>query len=154
MPNWIEGTLKLRGKSEDLKKFFDNAIKPCFSFNPEYQKREDFIVCHYAEYNEVEIKKDAWIEDARRAFVSQNCYIFWDQTYATVCIPVKQAWEFTAANWQKISQKYNLDVRLYGFEQGMEICQEIEIIGGEITFNHDIKYDDWDWECPMPRMGG
>ena len=28
MPNWIEGTLKLRGSKEKLKKFFDNAIKP------------------------------------------------------------------------------------------------------------------------------
>jgi hypothetical protein len=26
MPNWIEGTLKLRGRSGDLKAFFDDAI--------------------------------------------------------------------------------------------------------------------------------
>ena len=27
MPNWIEGTMKLRGKREDIKRFLDNEIE-------------------------------------------------------------------------------------------------------------------------------
>lgn len=154
MPNWIEGTLKLRGNSEDLKRFFDNAIQPCHSYNPNLQKREDFITCRYGELNEVIIKEDAWIENTRRAFVNKDCYVYWEKKYETVCIPIRQAWAFVAENWQEISEQYNLDVRLYGFECGMEFCQEVEIIDGEITINDEIRYDDWDWECPMPRMGG
>lgn len=157
MPNWIEGTLKLRGSSENLKRFFDNAIQPCFSYNPKMQKREDFITCNYGEdneFNEVNIKSDAYIENTSRAFVDHECYIYWEKEYTTVCIPIRQAWCFVTEEWVEISKKYNLDVRLYGFEQGMEFCKEVEIIDGEVTMDNKIKYNDWDWECPMPRMGG
>ena len=160
MPNWIEGTLKLRGKSDDIKRFFDNAIQTPSTCNPDRQKRECFISCdcgqESGEWNSVSIKEDAWIEDTRRAFVNDDCYIDWENVNddVTVCIPIRQAWDFVAENWKDISKKYNLDVRLYGFECGMEFCQEVEVIDGEITINNEIKYDDWDWECPMPRMGG
>lgn len=157
MPNWIEGTLKLRGSSENLKRFFDNAVQPCFSYNPKMQKREDFITCDYGEdneFNEVSIESDAYIENTSRAFVVRECYIYWEKAYETVCIPIRQAWCFVAEEWAEISKKYNLDVRLYGFEQGMEFCQEVEIIDGKVTMDNKIRYDDWDWECPMPRMGG
>lgn len=158
MPNWIEGALKLRGKNENLKMFFNVAIQPCVSFNPERQKREDFISCDYGhkegEWNLVSIKKDAWIEGTQRAFVNEDCYIEWDDEYPTLCIPIRQAWAFVPENWRDISAKYNVDVRLYGFECGMEFCQEVEVIDGEITINNEIKYDDWKWECPMPRLGG
>lgn len=154
MPNWIAGTLKLRGNSENLKMFFDNAIQPCHSYNPNMQKREDFITCNYGEYNEVKLMLDAWIEGTRRAFVNSECYVYWEKAYDTVCIPIRQAWEFVTENWEEISKKYDLDVRLYGFEQGMEFCQEVEIIDGKATMDNKIEYDDWDWECPMPRMGG
>jgi len=143
MPNWIEGTLKLRGSSENLKRFFDNAIQPpCYT-------------CYYdGEFNEVKIMPDAWIKGTSRAFVNDECYIYWEKAYETVCIPIRQAWCFVAEEWAEISKKYNLDVRLYGFEQGMEFCQEVEIIDGKVTMDNKIRYDDWDWECPMPRMGG
>ncbi len=141
MPNWIEGTLKLRGSNENLKRFFDNAV----------QSRS----CHYdEEFNEVELMEDTWIKDTKRAFVNGECYIYWEKEYATVCIPIMQAWCFVTEEWVEISKQYNLDVRLYGFEQGMEFCQEVEIIDGKVTMDNNIRYDDWDWECPMPRMGG
>ena len=154
MPNWIDGTLKLRGNSENLKKFFDNAIQPCYSCNPNMQKREDYLTCNYGEYNEVKIMPDARIKGTRRAFVNGECLVEWEKAYATVCIPIRQAWVFVTENWVEISKQYNLDVRLYGFEQGMEFCQEVEIIDGKVTMDNKIKYNDWDWECPMPRMGG
>lgn len=155
MPNWIEGTLKLRGNSEDLKRFFDNAIQPCASCNPKMQKREDFIKCDYEGGDcVVSLKRDAWVSGTRRAFVAEGCDVYWNKSYDTVCIPIRQAWAFVPENWEEISKKYNIDVRLYGFECGMEFCQEVEIVAGKLTMDNEIKYDDWDWECPMPRMGG
>lgn len=159
MPNWIEGTLKLRGKVDDLRRFFDTAIQPCTisNTNPEPQKREAFIVCTYNDqYNEIEMKEDAYIEGTRRAFVNDNCYVYFedDNENVTVCFPIRQAWAFVTENWKELSKKYNLDIRLYGFERGMEFCQEVEVINGEITIDKVVEYDDWDWECPMSLMGG
>lgn len=155
MPNWIEGTLKLRGNSEDLKRFFDSAIQPCASHNPKMQKREDFIKCDYEGGDcVVSLKRDAWVSGTARAFVAEECDVYWNKSYDTVCIPIRQAWVFVPENWEEISKKYNIDVRLYGFECGMEFCQELEIIAGKLTMDNEIKYADWDWECPMPLMGG
>lgn len=155
MPNWIEGTLKLRGESKDLKRFFDTGVQqPSYHFRDSL-KKEDFIKCDYCDGdNLVEIKEDAWIEGTQRAFVNEDCFVEFGDGCETVCIPIRQAWTFVAENWKNISEKYDLDVRLYGFEKGMEFSKEVEVIDGEITIDNEIKYEDWDWDCPMPLMGG
>lgn len=145
MPNWIEGTLKLRGKREYLEKFFETAIQP----------REDFITSRYKDdWTEFDIRKNAYIKGTRRAFIKDDCFAEIEDEEATICLPIKQAWSFDINDWKDVSRKYNLDVRLYGFEMGMEFCQEIEIINGTVTIDTEITYDDWRWECPMPLMGG
>ena len=155
MPNWIEGTLKLRGESKDLKGFFDTVVQPPACYFREPYKKEDFIKCEYGdEDNLVEMKEDAWIEGTQRAFVNEDCFVEFGDGFETVCIPIRQAWTFVAENWKNISEKYNLDVRLYGFERGMEFSKEVEVIDGKITIDNEKKYEDWDWDCPMPLMGG
>jgi hypothetical protein len=158
MANWIEGTLKLRGSSENLKAFFEDAILPCASKKERYNK-DDFITFHLADdWYDVDIRHDAWIKGTQRAFVNDDCSIEVEvedgYDSVTVCLPIRQAWSFEADDWKNISDTYNLDVRLYGFERGMEFCQEVEVVGGQITMDRKINYDDWKWECPMPNMGG
>ena len=158
MPNWIEGTIKLRGQSENLKRFFKEGLAPS-SYLGRTKPYEDFVKCDFDRaYCEVTIKNEPHIVGTRRAFV-QDTYVYWDNSYETIVMPIKQAWAFITNDydekaWLDISKKYDLDIRLYGFECGMEFCQEIEIIGGEVTIDNDIKYDDWYWECPMPHLGG
>lgn len=155
MPNWIEGTLKLRGKRADLEKFFETAIHPSSNFREEKPPREKFITSRYEEdYTVFDIAKNAWIEGTRRAFINDDCVTEIEDEEAIVCLPIRQAWSFDTDNWKDISKKYNLDVRLFGFEMGMQFCQEIEVINGTVTIDKDITYDDWNWECPMPLMGG
>lgn len=36
----------------------------------------------------------------------------------------------------------------------MEFAQEVEILRGELVKDEEIKYDDWEWECPMAYLGG
>lgn len=155
MPNWTEGTLKLRGKRENLERFFETAIQPSSNFKEETPPREKFITSQYADdYTVFDIKKDAWIEGTRRAFINDDCFAEIEDETATICLPIRQAWSFDTDDWKDISKKYNLDVRLFGFERGTEFCQEIEVINGTVTIDKEIAYDDWTWECPMPLMGG
>ena len=159
MPNWIEGTIKLRGNSEDLKRFFAEGIEPARDVYGRDQKTiADSIECNFGEYNEVIIKDELHIKGTRRAFI-QNCCVVWDRAYAIVYMPIRQAWAFCGDEndrnrWVEISRQFKLDIRLYGFECGMEFCQEVEIIDGEIAMSNEITYDNWAWECPMPSMGG
>ena len=67
---------------------------------------------------------------------------------------VRQAWDFPEEEWTEISKKYDVDLRLYGIERGMQFCQELEIIKGEVKLSKEKKYKNWDWECPFPYLGG
>jgi len=153
MPNWIEGTLKLRGKSEDLKRFFTEGLEPS-TFCGEVEPFDTFVKFNFSDdYCCVDFYKQPHIKGTRRAFITGDC-VEWHKGYDTTAVEVKQAWNFEPEQFAEISKKYNLDIRLYGFEMGMEFCQEIEIIGGEVTRNNVIEYEDWIWECPMPNLGG
>lgn len=166
MPNWIEGSLKLRGNSEDLKRFFKEGVDcpaeaGCIfgDHKSEIKSISDYIECNFYDgYNIVIIKNEPHIKNTRRAFI-QDCLVEWGDAYATVCMSIKQAWAFICAeydrkNWEEISAQYHLDIRMYGFECGMEFCEEVEIIKGKLVKDNVIKYDDWAWECPMPMLGG
>ena len=102
MPNWIEGTLKLRGKTKDLRRFFKTAIQPCACFGKEPYKQEDFIEFDFHEdWAEVHIKEDAYIEGTQRAFINDECYAEFEDDEDTVCIPIRQAWAWKAKNDQQ-----------------------------------------------------
>lgn len=154
MPNWIEGTLKLRGLQEKIERFFREGLEPSgwAFFSDKEPKTIDDFVKYNADLNEFIFTNEPHIKGTRRAFI-QDCNTYTDEGYI-VCVPIKQAWGFDAEEFSKISKQFDIDIRLYGFEMGMEFCQEIEIIKGEITIDNEISYDDWMWECPMPLMGG
>lgn len=161
MPNWIEGTLKLRGTTENLKRFIKNGLGPSGWF-PEEEKLppiSDFVkLDDFEEFGEATIVNEPHIKGTRRAFILDTT-VWIDDDTTTLCLPIKQAWAFCAdendrRKWQDLSKEFGLDIRLYGFERGMEFCEEIEIIDGKITLEKEIQYNDWLWECPMPLLGG
>lgn len=167
MPNWIEGTLKIRGTYENVKGFFMNGLE-VNSYNVDFEKKavvatpipkEKWFKLNEAEREcSIALQSDnVYVIGTKRAFLqNQDFYFYHDEDNEPViaCVDFQQAWSIVAENWAELSKKYGVDFRLYGFERGMEFCQEVEIINGEITMNDEIKYDDWDWECPFPKMGG
>ena len=98
-----------------------------------------------------------YVEDTKRAFISSGEILIYEDSSKNQIIGtcrINQAWTFEEDDWIDISKKYNVDVRLYGLECGMCFGTEMEIRKGEVIFIKDIIYDDWDWECPFPDMGG
>ena len=157
MPNWIEGTLKLRGKPENIIKFVETGIN---KYRFDFDKAESILLPHdftridKSPYGiEVDINDTAYIEGSYRAFV-EPCSFYMDDEEQVVVIPFRQAWGLKSSDYVDISQKYDIDVRVYGVECGMEFCQELEVIKGEITKQAEYHYNDWAWECPFPNMGG
>ena len=155
MPNWMEGTLKIRGTSENIVRFFTEGLGQPSGKYENAQMSELVHDCSSAPYYEFAFENDPWVKDTHRAFLSGECE--WeddpDEPF-TVLVDVRQAWKFKPDEWRDIAQKYNLNFRLYGFERGGQFCQEIEIRNGVITLYKIIRYEDWGWECPMPKMGG
>lgn len=162
MPNWIEGSLKVRGTNDNLRKFFENAILPCRG----HDNKNEFIRCYFENNDsEVNIYPDAYIDGTTGAFVSDAAYLYWKakETIITLCIPVKQAWNFEVNEWLNIANKYDIDIRLFGVESGMGFWREIEISCMEYGKRREVisnltsrysYYDEFIWECPMPLLGG
>lgn len=163
MPNWCEGTLKIRGSYERVKKFFEEglAVHHLASFNKEtgewidrlvdkkewFEKTEEYDGTYYT-FSHYE----PHVEGTNRAFIidGEN---FVPNKGITI-VKFEQAWDVRTEDWIALSKKYDLDFRIYTFECGGQFCREVEVIKGELTIDKTIKYDDWYWECPMPDMGG
>ena len=150
MPNWIEGTMKVRGKAENLIEFFENA------FDGKVRKSDyDSCTCY-------DIYEGQYINNSRRAFVNKDfeCYICEQEEVQTVYFPIKQAWSFTPhegaeERWINLSKEYGVDVRLQGFESGMRFYQDFAVVNGEIVIDEVKEYhENWEWDCPMPMLGG
>lgn len=151
MPNWIEGTLKIRGKKSDFISFIENGLKPCAGI---FENDPDHFVQKIAN-DEYFIAADAYVDNSRRMFVADDCEIFLEEGIGDIyCIPIKQAWDFETDDFIHISKTYNLDLRITGFEGGMGFDREIEVINGEVTLDKSNHYDDYWWECPCPTLGG
>ncbi|HDR1024754.1 TPA: hypothetical protein QB579_000280 [Pasteurella multocida] len=147
MPNWCEGNLKIRGKIEDVKKFLDEQI---------YEKGEVIL-----EKDEIKLSGvGGHLKDTHRCFISAGKDGFHNEFYARrdgniiVIIPVQHAWEPYLPYFEELSEKYNVDFRFYGYEGGLEFNCEFEIIKGHITISRKIEFDNYEWECPEPRLGG
>ena len=148
MPNWAEGTLKLRGKSENIA----SALKEML-------------------LNDTVTLEDKWdgallifnnttpyfqINKTRRAFIDRKQIDVWfEEEFCIVELDnFKQAWSAIPENYQEISSKFDVDIKIFTFECGMEFTQEIEISKGEIIKNIYNEFDDYQWKVPFSNLGG
>ncbi|KYD03467.1 hypothetical protein B4102_3385 [Heyndrickxia sporothermodurans] len=158
MPNWCEGTMKVRGTKDNLVKFLKNGFAPVswLGSEKEMQVSED-------DYS-VSIKCDDklhgfHVRGTHRNFVETNCieFEFWDEdkeTHVMLLENYKAAWGIEAESLSNLSKEYDLDFKIYAFERGMEFNQDIEIVKGEIVKDDEIQFDDYEWECISPGVGG
>ena len=148
MPNWAEGSLKLRGKCENIA----SALKEMLlndTVTLEEEWDSDLLVFNNtAPY--------FYINKTRRAFINQNQIEVWlEEEFCIVELDnFQQAWSAIPENYQEISSKFDVDIKIFTFERGMEFTQEIEISKGEIIKNVCSNYDDYQWEVPFSNLGG
>ena len=151
MPNWSEGCLKVRGKAADVKKFILEGLKPVDFFGTELPKLE------LSDIEEVESDKNCWIEGTNRGFVENLLVDFSfveDEETFTAVLDTKFAWAADAEELLALCKKYSVDMKLYAFEKGNEFNQDILIVGGQILRDNRIEFEDYNWECICPTLGG
>ena len=151
MPNWSEGCLKVRGKAANVKKFVLEGLKPVDFFGNVLPKLE------LLDLGEVDTDKDCWIEGTTRGFV-ENLYADFsfvedDETFTAV-LDAKFAWAADAEELLASCKKYSVNMELYAFEKGMGFNQDILIVDGEIRRDNRIAFEDYNWECICPTVGG
>lgn len=115
MPNWAEGTLKLRDRRENVA----SALKEMLLGNKGATLEEEYDGTLLIFKNEYDY---FYINGTRRAF---------------------------------ISSKFDVDIKIFTFEMGMEFTQEIEISKGEIIKNIvNENFTNYSWDVPFSRLGG
>lgn len=146
MANTCEGSLRIRGPKDNIQRFLLNGLEPHNSTKKLEVKDGDilfFLSCH--------------IKGTERGSVSYvEAYLseYEDINVITIALEAKFVGTIKAYELLSICQKYNIDMRIYGFERGTQINQDIEIINGKITKNNLVKYDDYVWDCISPERGG
>lgn len=146
MPNWCEGVMKLRGTKDNILRFLKEGFEPSY---------ENSAIEIDESGEEVDIINVNYIENTNRAFVDEQ-YLYISDALRTpiVTIKMRQAWDFAVGDFIAISEKYGLDIHLFGWERGMGFSREVEIFNGKVTKDETKIYDNWDWEVPFSNLGG
>ena len=162
MPNWCKGTLKIRGKKENILNFLENGTSLLKGFWFPEEIRTEIKMNDYAEIEIKNITEDIntlYIKGTRRNFIEKvenEIFIYnYDEEESIICLEnFKAAWGIDAEALRTISKKYNIDIKIFAFECGMEFNQNIEIIKGKIIKDEEIKFKNYIWECIEPTLGG
>lgn len=154
MPNWCEGTLKVRGTKEDIKRFLIEAVNPVGFLGDEVEPKT--------------IQEDQWeftlkskhhfhIKGTHRNFIESNIEFHFDtDDDIKICVieNFKAAWGIEPEPLAKLSKEYNIDFKIYAFERGKEFNLDLEIHKGDIVKYEEIEFQDYQWECISPHLGG
>lgn len=164
MPNWAEGTLKIRGTKENILNFLKNELLgstyPIFlNDEVEYKHRTvEHEINNYGEYV-FRCEDGFYINNTRRAFI-YNTELIFDLYEDDDEIPqieiegFRQAWGVISDNYVDHSKKYDLDMKIFAFERGMEFTQEIELCKGKIVKDVAEEHEDYFWTVPFAGLGG
>ena len=146
MANSCEGTLRIRGPENNIKSFLLNGLEP-HNDSKKIELQDENILF----FSSCHIKGT---ERGQVSYVEVYFSEYEDTNVITVALEAKFIGIIKADELLNICQKYGIDMRIYGFERGTEVNQDIEIINGKITKNNLIKYDDYIWDCVSPERGG
>lgn len=147
MANWAEGTLKIRGKKENI----ESALRYMFqNYEQTINDEFDYII------NFTSNEHYLYIYGTERAFIKDNNIEvnLYDDFLSIEIDKFKQEWKVSSNDYKEISSKFNVDIRIFAFEMGMQFTQEIEILKGDIIKDIVHKYDDYTWEVPFSNLGG
>lgn len=173
MPNWVEGNIRFRGACKNIKALLENELQcvghvpgkitEIISDKPVVSVEYGGLVVARPDGGQNVIFPAFYIKGTRRNYLdgvssieAYGCYDEDDERQVVTFVfdSFKAAWGIDAAPYLKIAIQYDVDIHIFGWEKGMEFTQEIEIVNGEILKDVEGKYDDWEWECPLPYMGG
>ncbi|EOS7999083.1 hypothetical protein DW624_RS00640 [Enterococcus hirae] len=165
MPNWAEGTMKIRGTKENIINCLNEYLLGMTRLVPVKNekghldiKSERSVVKSEQDDYEYTISCEGgfYIKDTQRAFIEGPKIELWfDNGIENLEITdFKQAWSVSPEEFVEMSEKHQVDIKIFVFERGMEFTQEIEIIKGKITKDISKEYDDYFWDVPFASIGG
>lgn len=164
MANWCEGNIRFRGTKENIKKFIENEIVYVILHEEEPQEvkptkeENEYELILYPP--EGEMRDSFYFRNTHRNFIfSGSIEILWPDAEPNeeivVCIDdFNAAWDFSETGWLGHAENYGIDIRMFGYERGMEFSRVMTITRDGNVDNNKIKYTNYQWDCPFPNLGG
>lgn len=149
MPNFAEGTIKLRGRAENIKLALKYMFKAVGNVTIKEDTDGELITFTSSD-------SYFYINGTKRAFIDSKSFeIHLDDDFLIIELNnFMQAWHAIPEDYIEISEKFNVDIKIFTFEQGLEFTQEIEISKGKILKNTVLKYGNYRWEVAFSNLGG
>lgn len=161
MPNWVEGKLKIRGDKKDMATFFKEEMREVEyqnvpitnSVKIDIDKDGDFVV------EKIDFTHRFKLKNARHYITESSIDSFYSCCKSVngkdvLVVGFEAAWLIDAEYFSEMSKKYDIDFKIYAFEQGKEFNQNLEVVAGKIIKDEVIEFDDYIWECIDPTIGG
>lgn len=161
MPNWIEGKLKIRGDKKDMATFFKEEMREVEyqnvpvtnSVKIDIDKDGEFVI------EKIDFTHRFKFKNARHYITESSIDSFYSCCKSVngkdvLVVGFEAAWLIDAEYFAEMSKKYDIDFKIYAFEQGKEFNQNLEVVKGEIIKDEVIEFDDYIWECIDPTIGG
>lgn len=147
MANWCEGDLRIRGTVKQIREFMRLAVDA------------DDI----KKYIETDTQLNVYLKKVSTHIMgSQATFVMGE-----ICITANRPSERKSAALAysargdveanillALARESGVDIKLYAFERGQQFNRNIEIIGGKLVKDETIEFDDYDWECICPLIGG
>jgi hypothetical protein len=149
MPNFAEGTIKLRGRAENIKLALKYMFKAVGNVTIKEDTDGELITFTSSD-------SYFYINGTKRAFIDSKSFeIHLDDDFLIIELNnFMQAWHAIPEDYIEISEKFNVDIKIFTFEMGMQFTQEIEISKGKILKDIVRKYDNYGWEVAFSNLGG
>lgn len=161
MPNWIEGKLKIRGDKKDMATFFKEEMREVEyqnvpvtnSIKIDIDKDGEFVI------EKIDFTHRFKLKNARHYITESSIDSFYSCCKSVngkdvLVVGFEAATIINPIHFEGASIEYDLDFKIYGFEQGGEFNQDIEVVNGKIVKDELIEFDDYVWECIDPTIGG
>ena len=145
----------MRGEYDKLKAFLENALDECSYYGnpPEGPLLEVEEVPKYAD---VTLRRMAHLKNTSRGFVKDSASFLLEKKAGKqiIFLAAQFAWDIKTEELQWLSQEYCIDLKITAFEQGAQFERDIEIVQGFIVLDSTKQYQDYEWMCPCPTVGG
>lgn len=164
MANWVEGTFRARGSKDNIKRFIMEGLNAASYLGKEKIKKE----LYYEDDDSLEFRiertdidedvETLHIAGTNRNFLEIQGHI---ESYKNekgdfyIAESFRCAWSIDTDDIVEIAKKYEIDIRVNGYERGMEFEKLLEVSrNGTVKCESFIQYADYVWECPSPLLGG
>lgn len=161
MANYISGSMRIKGAEENILSFLStgigdvkNSTEGAEEFYPHTVRFNEGTNLIWVEHDHKNPnKKDFWIKGSKGHFIpyfAVDCH-YDEDSEMLIDIPISARWNFDSEVFCHLSEKYNIDIRVVGYELGAGFGRVIETErGGEISVDETLDEFRYVWEIGDP----